>query len=329
MDHIPSLAWRWIKREISTERPKAVAWGAPAGYLSCPHSGSGWSATPLHPFDNLNDGQWPSGALIVDAGGNVFGELDTVEGGGCCGRLYVLEPPQNGARAVVDPWSETLLHRFTGAPDGDKPAGPLTLDAAGAIYLTTQFGGQFDQGAVVKLSPSGGGWTETILYSFLGKGDGAQPMGGVILDKAGNLYGTTLVYGTVFQLTPSGSGWTKSTLYNFQGGNDGAGPMTGVVRDDSGNLYGTTTLDGADGWGTVFELSPMNGDWTFTVLYESPRTLSARGVSFAFVLGRLRQPLAFPHAYCCRGDRLAQSALVAHSLYRRPRPPRRPHGNQS
>ena len=133
-------------------------------------------------------------------------------------------------------------------------------------------------GTVFKLTPSNGGWAESVLYSFTGGSDGASPYSDVILDQAGNLYGTTWQggvsgcafgtgCGTVYQLTPSGSGWKENTLYSFQSATDGGNPPAGLIFDPSGNLYGATWTDGPGGGGTVFELSPADGSWTFTSLY--------------------------------------------------------------
>ena len=103
-------------------------------------------------------------------------------------------------------------------------------------------------------------------------------MAGVIIDHAGNLYGTTLSggnlnchapdgCGVIYQLTPSGSGWVENILYTFQDGSDGANPNGGLIFDQSGNLYGTTNQGGTGQGGTVFELSPTQEGWTFQLLY--------------------------------------------------------------
>jgi uncharacterized repeat protein (TIGR03803 family) len=138
---------------------------------------------------------------------------------------------------------------------------------------------------VFQLSPAGRQWTQTVLYRFAGGNDGANPVWGVILDAAGNLYGTTPFggeatatgHGTVFELSSSGSGgWTESVLYRFTGQNgDGKEPQGGLLFDQQGNLYGTTYLGGVTqkrccGTGTVFELSPGIGGWSETVLWTFP-----------------------------------------------------------
>jgi hypothetical protein len=175
-----------------------------------------------------------------------------------------------------------VIHRFIPAGgDGGGPYGDVVFDAAGSLYATTVGGGAYGWGTVFQLTRSGTSWIESILYSFQGDTDGAWPYAGVILDHAGNLYGTTGAggssdchygganCGTIYQLTPSGSGWTKNILYNFHNGNDGGGP-SGLISDSAGNLYGII-CGGSHGGASVFELSPSAGGWNFRVLY----TLSA------------------------------------------------------
>src|SRR5208283_2739933 len=124
---------------------------------------------------------------------------------------------------------------------------------------------------VFQLTPSGSGWTENVLYTFQNGSDGAQPEGGLIFDSSGNLYGTTSFAGghnggTAFELTPSNGGWKFTPVYGFNGFGS-AGP-TASPSIDNGNLYGTTDGDGASGYGDVWELTPSNGVWTYTSLYD-------------------------------------------------------------
>lgn len=183
--------------------------------------------------------------------------------------------------------TETVLYAFNGSPDGSAPSGGLEFDSAGNIYGTTVLGGthclaQGGCGTVYELTPSANGYTESVLYTFCTTGnrytcpDGAQPLGGLILDKSGNLFGTTSLggrgQGTVFELSPPvipGGAWTETVLWAFGGHKgDGAGPYQGKLnRDAAGNLYGTTELGGSHGLGTVFELTPNgNGGWNESVL---------------------------------------------------------------
>jgi uncharacterized repeat protein (TIGR03803 family) len=166
-----------------------------------------------------------------------------------------------------------VLYSFTGGADGSEPYYEnLIFDQTGNLYGTTAGGGPAGGGVVFKLTPSGGSWTESVLHSFTGE-DGFFPQTGVIFDSTGNLYGTTAMgglngKGNVFQLSPSGSGWVATTVYSFQGGADGYQPAGGVIVDRSGNLYGTTPIGGSGGGGTVFELSPSGGSWTFSLQYS-------------------------------------------------------------
>ena len=139
-----------------------------------------------------------------------------------------------------------ILHAFSGSPDGANPTANLIQDASGNLYGTTFSGGASKQGTVFKLDTTG---TETVLYSFTGKPDGANPLGGVVIDAAGNLYGTTLYggtanSGTVFEVDTAG---TETVLLSF-GGGAGASPSAGLVQDATGNLYGTTYNGGGGGW---------------------------------------------------------------------------------
>jgi len=138
----------------------------------------------------------------------------------------------------------------------ERMYGDLVFDQAGNIYGTTYGGGSSGNGTVFELSPSNGGWTENVLYSFRGNNDGALPTAGVLFDNAGNLYGTTVAGGineggTVYELTHSVSGWTETILYDFnEAGPSGYYPFGGLIFDSSGNLYGTTSLGGVNGGGT-------------------------------------------------------------------------------
>jgi uncharacterized repeat protein (TIGR03803 family) len=152
----------------------------------------------------------------------------------------------------------------------------LVVDPTGNLFGTTYGGGAYNSGAVFELvRKAGGNWTEKILYSFGGGADGAFPAAGMILDTAGNLYGTTYAggsnaEGTVFELAPKAGGvWTEKVLHSFGNGKDGEHPYSGLVLDASGNLYGTTYVGGANGLGTVFELTPKaGGKWAEQVLHS-------------------------------------------------------------
>ena len=124
---------------------------------------------------------------------------------------------------------------------------------------------------VFELTPSGHSWTETVLYSFAGGNDGAAPFSGVIFDAAGNLYGTTTLggansVGTVYELSPSQSGFSSTTLYDFGAGDQSSTPYGGLIFDQQGHLFGTA-CGGPNGGGTVYELAPFGGGWTYNLVY--------------------------------------------------------------
>ena len=225
-------------------------------------SGNGWTFSTLHSLANSgSEGVFPFSDLVIDGAGNLYGA--TQQGGSpksSCGTVFELSPSGGS-------WKFKLLHAFLGAKygDGGIPWGGLTLDSAGNLYGTTFEGGKscnFCGGTVFKMSQSAGKWKEQILHRFSGP-DGQGPLGGVTMNKAGNLYGTTNYggsscsdCGTVFKLTLGLNGyWKFTSLYSFAFGTDGAEPYAGVIVDASGNLYGATTYGGIFYGGTLFELS--------------------------------------------------------------------------
>lgn len=252
----------------------AGAYGFGTVFELSPGSGAQWKQTVIYNFKGgPADGATPHASLVWDANHNLYGT--TVQGGpaspGCnggCGIVFKLT--QSGNQ-----WTETVLHGFTGGPDGSTPYAGVVIDSAGNIYGCTAGGGASGHGTVYRLAPNGaGGWTETVLYSFKGNSDGEDAYGGLTLDGNGNIYGTTYSggganSGTAFELVRSGPGtWTKKTLYEFKGGNDGVNPSAPLVFDRAGNLYGTTTLGGKAGCGTAFKLTrAAGGAWTESVIY--------------------------------------------------------------
>ncbi len=233
-----------------------------------------WTETVLYSFKGGSDGATPIARLIADSGA-LYG---TTAGGGSGnnGTVFKLTPPTKGQTA----WTETVLYSFKGGSDGATPIARLIADS-GALYGTTAGGGSGNNGTVFKLTPPTKGqtaWTESVLYSFKGGGDGATPIGGLIADS-GALYGTTAGggsgnNGTVFKLTPPAKGqtaWTESLLYSFKGGSDGATPIAGLIADNSGALYGTTQQGGSGANGAVFMLTPpVKGQtaWTGAMLHS-------------------------------------------------------------
>jgi uncharacterized repeat protein (TIGR03803 family) len=221
------------------------------------------------------DGESPMASLVFDAAGNLYGTADYGGNSNCirgCGTVFELTLGGNGK------WKQKVLHRFEdNGKDGYYPAAGLIFDAAGNLYGTTAEGGVYQAGTVFELMPEKGGkWKEKILHNFGNSADGSEPLGSVVLDAAGYLYGTTFyggAYGdgTVFKLAQDKSGhWTENVLHNFDwNGEDGFSSRASVILDNSGNLYGTTVLGGTGGNGTVFEMTRgKNGSWAEKVLYS-------------------------------------------------------------
>ncbi len=244
---------------------------------------SSWLYTPLYLFAGGSDGSNPLGGATIAADGTLYGTTDS--GGGCggnsgasigrgCGTVFRLRPPASRCNSVLCPWTETVVYRFTAAPDGYDPWATVVLDSAANIYGTTNGGGAAGYGTVYKLTPSGSGWTESLIHSFTNTPDGAYPLAPVTIGADGNLYGTSALggagsgqcstgCGTVFELASAGSGWNASVLYNFNGQQDGALPRGGLLFDPAGNLIGTT----ASGFNAVFQLTPSGGSWLLSTLY--------------------------------------------------------------
>jgi uncharacterized repeat protein (TIGR03803 family) len=212
--------------------------------------------TVLYTFQGKTDGNTPTGRLVADDAGNLYGTASGGGGPNCngygCGVIFEVTPQGQ----------EKVLYAFAGRGDGSLPQGGLIRDKKGNLYGTATTSGTGYGGVVFKITPSG---REKVLYAFTNENDGGSPQTGVIRDKEGNLYGTTELFGryycgTIFKLAPDG---TETTLYTFTGGNDGFFP-NGLIQDKAGNLYGTTLDGGAHGSGTVFRLA---SDGTFTVLH--------------------------------------------------------------
>lgn len=255
----------------------------------------GWRHKVLKGFGSGSYGSYPAPTLALDTNGNLFGS--TINGGdttkNCngtgCGVVFELSETSSGN------WTEAVLHTFSGGPDGGNPNGNLLVKPDGSVYGTTVRGGNDHNcttkyvqgcGVVFKLSNNGAGWRETVLYTFT-NAVGGNPNGGLVMDAAGNLYGTTEV-GTpiLFELSPTASGpWTETTLVNFLDEGLGA-PDSGLFMDAAGNIYGATAAGGGDcplrgACGYVFELSPATGGgWNQTILH----TFNA-GSDFAYPFG--------------------------------------------
>jgi hypothetical protein len=244
----------------------------------------------LYTFTGHKGGGLLEAGLVFDKAGNLYGT--TVWGGnpGCsdtgCGTVFELRAKPGGG------WAETVIYAFKGDDDGYAPQGTLIFDDAGNLYGTTTSGGRSSActyslgcGTVFELQPVAGGWQKTTLYNFAGNGDASTPVGPLVLDQSGDLYGTTFFggaypcnggigCGTIFELKRlqnRAGGWDERVLYSFAGGADGISPTGGVILKGA-NLYGTTEVGGGtgcygEGCGTVFELSWSNGKPVEKVLY--------------------------------------------------------------
>lgn len=237
---------------------------------------NGWQERILHSFSGP-DGNGPEGSLVFDKAGNLYGT--TVEGGAYdSGTAFELSRSSDGN------WTETVLHNFGSVGDGTAPECNLVFDRAGSLYGATSSGGTRSSpgGTVFKLSPGENGWTETILYSFPGSingPDAADPVGGVVMDRAGRLYGVAGSggahgAGAVFELAPYEDGYREKVIFSFYV-TDGLQPSSGLAIGPAGSLYGTTAYGGTAsacpivGCGVVFALSrKADGSWSEEVLHQ-------------------------------------------------------------
>jgi uncharacterized repeat protein (TIGR03803 family) len=260
-----------------------------------PNGSKGWSESTVYAFcslANCTDGAFPYSDVIFDSAGNLYG---TAFSGGANDNGVVFELSPTGKK-----WKEKVLYSFASGSNEGGPQTGLIMDSSGDLYGTdaagvfelTPSGKKWTEemiyqpasyaglvtgltmdasgniyglgySSAFELSPNGkGGWNPTVLYNFLSpNGLGPNPVGGPVLDKAGNLYGATYHGGThhsdgkIFELVHKKTKWTEKVLYDFGGAaGDGANPNAGVVLDSNGNIYGTTLYGGSSNYGTVFEL---------------------------------------------------------------------------
>jgi uncharacterized repeat protein (TIGR03803 family) len=230
---------------------------------------SSWAQTftVLYSFTGGADGEFPATAPIQDSAGNLYGTTS-----------YGTAPYAGSVFELTQRGEFTILHSFQiGGADGERPYAGLVQDAAGNLYGTTNEGGIYGRGTVFKLTKSG---MFSVLHSFSGGPDGASSFAPLILDSAGNLYGTTAAggvegQGTVFKIDTSGN---ETVLYSFTSGSDGGGPTGGLLLDAKGNLYGTASFGGNwgcgyggfDTCGVVFKLD-KNGIETVFRAFDNVR----------------------------------------------------------
>lgn len=274
------LVWLWIAMAHSVHAQCTRSCGVPPATPG--------SFVTLYTFAGQPDGANPQASLIQDRAGNLYGTTKT-GGSSNLGTIFKLDPGG----------TETILYSFTGAPDGANPVAGLILDSAGNLYGPTENGGVIGGacpgsdgcGVVFKVDGTG---KETVLYSFTGGADGWSPLGALVADSLGNLYGTTVSGGdvgpgVVFKLDPNGK---ETVLHSFSGGStDGANPAAAVILDEAGNIHGTTSSGGTlncttggfntpvrtIGCGTVFKLDSTAAE---SILYSFPGGNSGPGDAF-------------------------------------------------
>ena len=219
--------------------------------------------TVLYNFTGGSDGWGPYAGLIRDSAGDLYGSTSLGGDSNCtpgygygCGVVFKLDTAG----------TETVLHSFSGSPDGANPVAPVVRDKAGNIYGTTFYGGSRGNGTVFKIDTAG---AEKVLYGFTGSSDGCYPWQGLVEDKSGSVFGTaggcgSSGYGSIFKVDTSGK---FTLLHSFTGrSSDGAYPTFGHLRmDKAGNLYGVTSGGGTSGNGVLYELSKSG---TFKVLHS-------------------------------------------------------------
>ena len=221
------------------------------------YKNSEWIYTNLYSFQGGTDGANPEGRVVIAADGTLYGTTNQGGDSQCgygngCGTIFRLQPPARTCATTQCPWNETVVYRFDGSNGTGFPLGDIAIDHRGNIYGTAQY--------TYQLSPSNGGWAMTILsldhYAYFG----------VTLDAAGNVYGADYFNNNVFELSPTSSGWVAQVLYTLNERIQGYG-LTMPVFDQAGNLYGGASDAGPGGSGTVYQLSPSNDGWAFSLLY--------------------------------------------------------------
>jgi uncharacterized repeat protein (TIGR03803 family) len=232
----------------------------------------------LHYFEGVPDGFIPHGPLLRDSEGRLFGV--TEDGGGCgpfndgCGIVYSLTPSAGG-------YTESVLWRFKDVPDGAFPIGNLIVDAGGALYGVTEYGGSHDWGTVFKLTPNSGSYTEAILHSFGGPHDGQVPYAGLSIDSTGSFFSTTLHGGAkgagiVYKLSPDGTQYSESVLYDFKNGRDYRYPVSGITIGASGTLFGLAATACCE---AAYALTPHRSTYKESTIFTFRGVAEGEGAS--------------------------------------------------
>lgn len=237
--------------------PTGGAYGLGVIYQLHSNQNGNWRERVIHTFTGGDDGATGSaGRLLLDLAGNLYG-VATVGGANGAGVAFELSGTPTGE------WNLTPLYPFKGQPDAGFPYGALSFDAAGNLYGTTYYAGANGIGSVYKLFRDIGGWQEMVLYNFAGGNDGSGPISNLVVDAAGNLFGTTSEggaigcgCGTIFKLSFHNGSWGESVVHRFHGPPDGAFAYNGMLTDAAGNLYGTTVHGGINNEGSIYKFAP-------------------------------------------------------------------------
>ena len=254
----------------------------------CPTVSCPWVETVLYRFAGAPDGQIPGpGDLVFDQAGNIYGAT-RAGGTGGWGTVYKLTH-SNGT------WAESVLYNFTGQSDGAEPNGVIFKND-GSLYGTAEQGGVVflgysGAGLIFKLTPSGSGWTQSVVYQFDNDDvNGELPEAGLAIDEAGNLWGTAYSggqgycqsfdenyngCGTVFRWPPLGGGLLAVYAWINRSPRSLSGPLGPVTLDAAGNIYGTTSAMGGYDAGNVFKLT--SGQFTYTSLHDLNGSTDGRG----------------------------------------------------
>jgi uncharacterized repeat protein (TIGR03803 family) len=242
----------------------------------------GYSYSVVYSFPGGSGGSVPEGVVLESDGalyGVTFAGGTSGNGGLGWGTVFKLTPQGSG-------YSPTILYRFAGYPDAGQPNGPIVIDKTGSLYGSSQFGGATNNGAVFKITPSGSGYSESVIYSFPGGSGGQMPEAGVAMDQHGDIYGTTGYGGSsqgicgslggcgvVFKVSLTKSGSSEKIIHAFLGNpNDGDLPYgVPTVDERTGAIYGTTEYGGSyqrNALGTAFKLVPKGSGYTESILHS-------------------------------------------------------------
>jgi uncharacterized repeat protein (TIGR03803 family) len=246
----------------SGEGGDACSYGGCGTIFELSPSKTGWKEKVLYNFCSLSgctDGNSPSSGLIWDGTSSFYGT--TQSGGTYYGGTVFRISNSSGV------WVLQTIYSF---PYADSPENGVVRDSSGNLYGTTRSGGINDAAIVYELSPNDASWTFTTICPLV---HDSSPPSGLIIDSAGNLYGTVPTggafgYGEVYELTYTNSSWVYNVLYSFTDSEDGWALIGPVTLDQSGNLYGTTQYGGSSDQGTVFKLTPSKPLWTHTILFD-------------------------------------------------------------